>query len=65
MRAHGLPWDVRESQPHRAEIFPAQFPQNPSGPTKFPHFSRKRGLLKFFVHKNDFCKLSTGTTLTR
>ena len=58
-------WDVRKSQPCRAWIFPAQFPQNPSDPAEFPHFSRKPRLLKCSVYKRNACKLLIDATLTR
>jgi len=53
------------ANPAALRFVPAQFPQNPSNPAKFPHFSRKRELLKSFVYMRDACKLLTSATLTR
>jgi len=57
--------DVRKSQLYALEVLPAQFPQNPSNLAKFPHFSRKRELIKSFVYLGNACKLLTSATLTR
>ncbi len=53
------------ANPAALEFVPAQFPQNPFDPAKFPHFSRKRGLLKSFVYIQNARKLLRRATLTR
>ena len=53
------------ANPAAPGFIPAQFPQNPSDPAKFPHFSRKRGMLKCFIHMQDARNLLMSATLTR
>jgi hypothetical protein len=47
------------ANPAALEFVPAQFPQNPPDSAKFPHFSRKRGLLKSFIYMRNARKLLT------